>query len=126
MNGCVSIKELIRMVQKELMESQAERIKEGQPVLFETSELEIELNTVLEQNADGKCTIGVPLLKSEINIKGNEQFVQKIKLKFKVSNTGDFIPSDEDEEFLPPRDDSRLSGRYPRLDIEVMDDGKRS
>lgn len=40
------MKELIRMVQKELMESQFERTREGQPVLFEASELEIELNTV--------------------------------------------------------------------------------
>lgn len=124
MKKSISMKELIRMVQKELMESQFERNREGQPVLFEASELEIELNTVLEESDGGKCTIGIPVVNGEMNTKINEQFTQKIKLKLKVSDTGNIISKDESEEFLPPRNDSRISGRYPRLDIGVMDDGK--
>jgi len=124
MKEYISIKELIRMVQTELMESQRERTRDGQPILFETSELEIELNTVLSEDADGACTIGIPLLKSEISSKYNEQHSQKIKLKFKVSHSEDFVSDVETEDFLPPRGERRISGRYPRLNVEVMDYGE--
>lgn len=120
MQDYISISELIRMVQKELIDSQKERLKENQPVLFQTSELEIELNTVVTQNAEGTCTLGIPIFNGEFNMGDNSQTSQKITLKLKAE---DMVPSDpedagkeEEERFLPPKDNARISGRYPQLE----------
>lgn len=114
MQDYVSISELIRMVQKELIISQKERMKNNQPVLFETSELEIELNTVITENEEGTCTLGIPVLQSEINVGGNSQFSQKIKLRLKATDNQELEV--EEERFLPPNDSTRISGRHPQLE----------
>lgn len=113
MEGYISLNELIRTVQNELIESQNERVASEQPILFETSELEIELNTIITQNATGKFTISVPLIKSEFDINSNDQFVQKIKLKLKVTDIDTELQ--DNETFLPPQNDIRNSGRFPKF-----------
>lgn len=115
MQKYISISELIRMIQGELITSQNKRLNDNQPILFETSELEIELNTVLCENEEGTCTIGVPILKGEINQSRNTQFSQKIKLKLKTKNM-ETIEEIDEERFLPPDDDTRISGRFPQLE----------
>ena len=118
MQDYISISELIRMIQNELIDSQKERLKENQPVLFQTSELEIELNTVVTQSAEETCTLGIPIFNGEFNMGDNSQVSQKITLKLKVE---DMVPSGpeeagEEERFLPPKDNARISGRYPQLE----------
>ncbi len=121
MQDYISISELIRMIQNELIDSQKERLKENQPVLFQTSELEIELNTVVTQSAEETCTLGIPIFNGEFNMGDNSQVSQKITLKLKVE---DMVPSgpeeageeEEEERFLPPKDNARISGRYPQLE----------
>lgn len=117
MQDYMSISELIRLVQKELINSQNERLKKKQPVLFKTSELQIELNTVVTQNAERTCTLGIPILNGELNIGDNSQTSQKITLKLKVEDLN-FLSSEETEEerFLPPEDNARISGRYPQIE----------
>ena len=110
MDNYMSIKEMIRMVQDELIKSQKERIEKGQGVLFEASELEIELNTVVTMNDDGKMTISIPVigLKGGLGISEDNQYIQKVKLKLKVSEL--------DESFLPPNDNIRVMGRFPQYE----------
>lgn len=115
MQDYISISELIRMVQNELIISQSKRLKNNQPILFETSELEIELSTVVSENEEGTCILGIPVLKGEINQSGSSQFSQKIKLKLKATDIKETKEIDE-EKFLPPNDDSRISGRFPQLE----------
>ena len=94
MQDYISISELIRMIQNELIDSQKERLKENQPVLFQTSELEIELNTVVTQSAEETCTLGIPIFNGEFNMGDNSQVSQKITLKLKVE---DMVPSGPEE-----------------------------
>lgn len=110
MESYMSIKEMIRMVQEELIESQRERVQNGQSILFETSELEIEMNTVVTMNDDGKMIISIPVIgiKGGLGINENNQYTQKIKLKLKASEI--------DERFLPPNDNLRAMGRFPQFE----------
>ncbi len=112
MENLMTIKELIRMVQSDLIEAQKERISAGESPLFETSELELELNTVLTKNDNGNVILAVPIFKAQLSSDYSNQYTQKIKLKFSVAKQ-------EEPDFLPDNT-IRMDGRFPELN--EMDD----
>lgn len=105
MEEFMTIKELIRMVQDELIMAQKERVYEEITPLFETSELELELNTILTESNNGKLKLSVLPLSTDVSSNCQEQYIQKIKLKFKVVH-------DDEINFLP-QNTFRVDGRFP-------------
>jgi hypothetical protein len=100
----IGIKDLIRTVTRELRESQQEREKSGEPVLFRTKDLEIEVSFVVEAHggADAKFKVWIVSVGASAGVKA--ETVHRLKLRFTAE--GD-----------PP---GKGSGTRPLIDIEEM------
>lgn len=112
METFLPLSEILRSVQRELIQSEDRREQEGAPILFQTSGMEIELTTVIQQDASGKLKIGIPLFNGETDLSSVSKKSQTIKLKFNVTCLPNF---DEDSLFSPTKS-QRSSGRFPEME----------
>ena len=110
MKDFLTISELIGMVQDELIKSQKKREVAGREPLFQTDELELEMNTELTTVVGGKLVLSIPVFKVGTSGNDKEKNTQRIKLKFKV------IEKDGEIDFKPGRTTSRMDGRLPKLE----------
>ncbi|WFR58654.1 hypothetical protein QA584_06150 [Anaerocolumna sp. AGMB13025] len=91
LDDSISLGEAIKIIQKELMESEEERRKSGLPRLFVTDKLTLEANCVFVQNDTAGVGFDIKLLsilsaKGDMSSKDESSYVQKIKLEFKTVN----------------------------------------
>ena len=89
LENSLSLKELIRGVQQELIESQKERQEKGDPSLFEVEKLTLEINFVVTRSQGGKGSFEVKVLTfGGFNLGGEGNFQQqkihKITLSLKA------------------------------------------
>jgi Trypsin-co-occurring domain 2 len=89
----LSLKELIRRVQKELIESQREREEDGQKAIFEVEKLTLEVHFIVAQSSEGKGGIDFKILTfGGANVSGGRNYqnqqIHKIILSLKVIPDG--------------------------------------
>lgn len=99
----LQIKDVIRKVQEELIESQQEREKQGIPPLFEVDSLEIELHFTVQEQMDASTGFSIAVVDLDAEHTYSAEQVQKITLRLKkVSAPGeDFKPTFDMDGSLP-------------------------
>ena len=81
------IKDIIRQVHKELIESQEEREAEGQEPLFTVESLKIEANFVAVDDKHAETGFGFHLLKAGANISYKKEQIHKITLNLTIKES---------------------------------------
>jgi len=103
------IGELIRQVQRELIDSQVQRESEGQSALFEVESLTVEVHFVASSSSTGKGGFDLKILTLGGEKAYKEEQVHKITLTLKA------LPTEEDNLGLGNLE-IEPSGRRPRRD----------
>lgn len=103
----LQIKDVIRKVQEELMESQRERENQGIPPLFEVDALEIELHFTIQQQTGVNAGFSLAVVDLDAEHTYSSEQVQKITLRLKK------VPA-PGEEFLPAPD---MNGSFPNEEL---------
>ena len=103
------IGELIRQVQRELIESQSQRESEGQTALFEVESLTVEAHFVVSNSTTSKGGFDLKIITLGGEKAYKEEQVHKISLKLKT------LPAEEDNLGLGGLE-IEPSGRRPRRD----------
>jgi hypothetical protein len=104
----LSLKDLIRSIQDQLIEAERDRIGKGLAPLFVTDSLEIEASVIVEAQNTSKLGFDLKVLSASNADQVNDNAVHKINLKFRVlsSEIGAFpVPSETVP--IPP------IGKYP-------------
>ncbi len=83
----ILIKDLIRQIHTELIESQQERESKGTPTLFEVKKLTIEAHFVVSDEREVETGIGLSLIKAGLNGNYKNEEVHKITLELGVTNS---------------------------------------
>ena len=81
------IKDLVRQVHKELLESQQEREAKGDSALFKVEKLTIEANFIVTDDQQTSAGIGFHLLKADAKVNYKTEQVHKVTLKLGLENT---------------------------------------
>ena len=84
----LSIKQLIRQINRELQASQEERESEGDPALFAIDQLTIEVNFVVTESKDLKGGIDLQIVSVGAGRQYVQQQVHKITLSLKAAKPG--------------------------------------
>lgn len=86
----LQIKDVIRKVQQELIDSQKERREQGMSPLFEVDSLEIEIHFVVQQQSEAKTGVSLAVVEVGADHNYNQEQIQKITLRLKkVENCGE-------------------------------------
>ena len=90
----LQIKDVIRKVQQELIESQKEREESGILPLFEVDSLELEINFIVRQQSEGRAGLSFAVVDAEAEHNYSREQVQKMTLRLKRAETDsyDFSP----------------------------------
>jgi len=88
MSESIFVKDLIRRVHQELLESQQEREKSGEHPIFEVESLTIEVNFVIVQSKEAKGEVGFKLITvAEGDLGGTKSYQQQQIQKITLSLT---------------------------------------
>lgn len=116
-NKNVLVKDLIRQIHTELIESQQERQDSGHPPLFEVKKLTIEAHFVVSNERDIDTGIGLTLVKAGLNRNYKKEEVHKITLELGVTNTDDGGPNGADGNYSTETiSEENESNHYPQED----------
>ncbi|MCC7505439.1 MAG: hypothetical protein IT259_09065 [Saprospiraceae bacterium] len=112
------IKDLIRLIHKELTESQSERVQNNEAPLFEVDSLTIEANFIIKEETKGKVGLSFKLLTFGGFDAGNEdniakEKVHKISLTLKSITQNSMFRNNMDLKEL-----ETIGGLKPREDID--------
>ena len=90
----LQIKDVIRKVQQELIESQKEREESGILPLFEVDSLELEIHFIVRQQSEGRAGLSFAVVDAEAEHNYSREQVQKMTLRLKRAETDsyDFSP----------------------------------
>ena len=95
----IRIKDVIRKVQQELMESQKEREELEEPPLFEVEGMELEIHFVARKTTDAKAGLSLPVVDVGANRNYSNEQIQKLKIRLRVVEEGaagfNFTPKKE-------------------------------
>lgn len=80
----LSLKELIRAVSDELIESREERLASHTPPIFEVDELTIEAGFVITESDSGGGGFDLKILKADVKTDYAQETVHKISLKLRA------------------------------------------
>ena len=83
-----SLKDIIRRISAELIESQDERRRSGEAAVFEVSSLDIELNFVVTNSRSGNLGMDLKVVKGGGERRYDEQQVQRLVLHLTAPNAG--------------------------------------
>src|SRR5215470_4052788 len=90
----LSLKNLIRAVSDELLESRRERLAAGIPALFEIENLTIEVSFVVTESKGGGGGFDLKVIKADANVKYDKEQVHKVALTLKALGSDDSIVPD--------------------------------
>lgn len=78
LRNAVSVRELIRAVSEELIESRAERIASGEPPVFEVDSLDIELSVAVTRSVEKGGGVDIKVVRGDVAVTDGDASVQKI------------------------------------------------
>lgn len=86
----LQIKDVIRKVQQELIESQKEREESGILPLFEVDSLELEIHFIVRQQSEGRAGLSFAVVDAEAEHNYSREQVQKMTLRLKRAETDSY------------------------------------
>ena len=130
----IQIKDLIRSVQLQLIESENERKRNNLPPLFNVKELEIEMSVIIENSANTDCGVSLKILDASHNINIKKEQIHKLRLilsteevnsiKYNTQKQSEINNpnSEESDNKLPQILDNLPEGYLPNNQIETLND----
>ena len=85
----LSMRDLIRAVTRELLDSQADRERAGDPAVFEVKELTIEISFVATTSTHGSGGFDLKVIKADTGVQYDKQSVHTVTLTLKAVDDND-------------------------------------